>query len=230
MSRHGKRASLIAIGLGLLVSRASLAEDEPEPHGQVVPPLTDVVLKRAVEVPPPRRPERPPLGLEVMAGGGVTGFVDHLTRDVADIGGMWTVRLVVGPHRTLGFDLAYVGSAQDVGGLGASATVLGTGVEATARLNFTRTYWVQPFLFAGAGWTRYRLGDADLSRSSLDRDDDLLVLPGGAGLSLWITPRFTIDLRETYRLAIDDDMFDQPGASGDGMDSWSIAGQVGLAF
>lgn len=215
------------------VQHEPIVETRVENRRELVPYKENVFVDRTVMVPAPAPTPRKPLGLEVMAGGGVTGFIDDHTNDVADVGGMWTARVIGGTRSRIGFEAAYVGSAQDIDALGvdANATVLGSGVEGNVRLNLTRTYWLQPYLFAGIGWTRYQITNTAENTSSIEDEDDVLQLPGGAGVSMRLGARVTFDVRGTVRAATGDGMFDREGeATEDGLETWSSSGQVGFAF
>jgi outer membrane protein OmpA-like peptidoglycan-associated protein/opacity protein-like surface antigen len=177
-------------------------------------------------------PTRRPLGFEVMAGGGVTGFIDDQATDFTDVGGMWTARVVGLTRSFVGFEAAYVGSAQGIDAIGVdgNATVVGNGVEGNLRLNFTRTAMLQPYVFAGLGWTHYDVTNTDINTASIDDSDDVLTIPGGAGVSLRVAQRVSFDLRGTVRAATGGDMFHTSPDDDAGMANWSASGQVGFAF
>ncbi len=215
------------------VQREPIVETSIESRRELVPYPRDVYRDRVVEVPAPAAAPRKPLGLEVLAGGGVTGFMDDLTNDTTDTGGMWTARVVAGSRSRVAVEAAYVGSAQDIDALGvdANATVLGSGLEADVRLNFTRELMLQPYVFAGIGWTHYQITNSDVNTSSIQEDDDVMQLPAGAGFSLRLTRSMIFDVRGTVRAAVDDGMFDQVGNSeDDGLESWSTTAHLGFGF
>jgi hypothetical protein len=197
-----------------------------------IPVEKQVIVPRVVEVPGPAPAPREPFGFEVLAGGGVTDFIEARSDDVTDLGGMWTARFVGGTRSLIGFEAAYVGTSQalDVLGAGSDAVVMGQGVEGNLRLNFTRGMTIQPYLFAGLGWTRYNVTDVDAETASIEDEDDVLHIPAGAGVSLRFTDRITFDLRAALRGAAGDAMFEGAGDADSGMDSWSTSAQAGFAF
>jgi opacity protein-like surface antigen len=145
---------------------------------------------------------------------------------------MWTARVVGRTHSLVGFEAAYVGSAQDIDAIGVdtNAVVMGNGLEGNLRLNFTRGAMLQPYLFAGLGWTHYDITNTDVNTSSIDEEDDVLHIPAGAGVSLRLSNRMTFDVRGTLRGAAGDGMFDGGSETDDGLESWSSTAQVGFAF
>jgi hypothetical protein len=76
-------------------------------------------------------------GLSLTAGGGVAGFTDADMRDTADVGGLWDVRAAFGTKMPLAIEAGYQGSAQGIQaiGLDSDAVLLGTSLEALARVN-----------------------------------------------------------------------------------------------
>jgi hypothetical protein len=104
-SRENRRIVLMA------VQKEPIVETETRTEVVKVPVEKKVYVDRVVEVPAPG-PVRRPLGLEVLAGGGVTGFIDDHSTDVTDVGGMWTARVVGRTGKLIGYEAAYVGSAK----------------------------------------------------------------------------------------------------------------------
>lgn len=224
-SKANRRIVLTAVPKGTVVHTRVRRVDVPRPVVVETPVYQPVYLER-----PAPRPRR--LGLEVLAGGGVTGFMSDDTSDATGVGGMWTARVVAGTRSWVGFEAGYVGSMQSIDALGldSNAVILGNGVEGAVRLNFTRGLRVQPYLFAGLGWTHYAIKNSPVTTASLDATDDILSMPGGLGLSLRFTPRMTFDVRGTVRGAAGDDLFDGTDKRNDGLSNWSTSGQLGFAF
>ncbi|HVV50723.1 MAG TPA: hypothetical protein VHO06_13750, partial [Polyangia bacterium] len=136
-----------------------------------------------------------------------------------------------GTRLPLAVEAAYVGSTQSIDALGLStnARLMGNGVEGDLRLNFTDLR-VQPYVFGGVGWTRYRIYNSAVNLSSITTSDDVGTIPLGVGLSLRPGRVFLIDLRGTYRAVFDDTMFDRLTTSSDPMQSWTASGRVGFEF
>lgn len=159
------------------------------------------------------------LGLSLSAGGGVAGFFDGDTRDFTDTGGAWEARFAVGTKQPVALELGYLGSAQDIDALGldTDAVLIGTNLDAVARLNFLAfqerteqaSVW-NPYVFGGVGWTRYDLTNADFNTSNVNESDDLISIPLGAGIS-YDYQRFLVDLRGEVRPVFGDDLIQNPG-------------------
>ena len=224
-SRVNRRIVLLAVQKGPLAEAG--AKEVPQPY----PVEKKVYVDREVEVPiAPRM-----LGIDVLAGGGVTAFLDDHTNNVTDAGATWSARLVAGTRSLFGFEAAYIGSTQDLEmiGLDANAQIVGNGVEGNLRLNLVRGTWIQPFLYAGLGWTHYVVANSDIQTASVDDEDDVVQIPAGAGLSVRMGQRVSLDLRGTYRWAEGDGMFHGgPGdnGEGDGLESLSGTAMLGFGF
>jgi hypothetical protein len=170
------------------------------------------------------------VGTSVTVGGGVTGFTDGDTRDAITVGGAWEARFAAGTKRRLAIEGAYVGSAQplDVLGVNEDAVLLGTGLEATARLNILLGD-VQPYLVAGAGWTRYDVTNTDTNTSDVADEDDVLAIPLGVGLG-YRYQHLLVDARATYRPVSDADLMATADDDGGTLDTWTASLRAGFEF
>ena len=169
-------------------------------------------------------------GVNVSAGGGLVQFIDDDMRDFATEGGGWEGRLGFGTKRLLTLEAAYVGSLHSIDALGLDrrANLLGTGVEGNLRVNFTSGRGIlQPYVLAGAGWTRYSLVNTDTNTSDVSDRDDLAAFPLGAGLRVR-QGQLTVDLRAVYRPTAAVDMF--AGASDSSLASWSGTVRAGFEY
>jgi hypothetical protein len=215
----------------------------PEPVAPAEPPPVAVV---PAPVPPPApmyEPEPAPapvvhkdippsmFGVEAMLGGGAVGFIDNAVRNTVNTGGSWEARMTFGSRLPVALEGAYVGSAQGINALGlaTNANLVGNGVEGDLRLNFTN-YRVQPYIFGGAGWTRYHIYNSATNTSSVNTQDDIGTVPLGAGITIRPTQVFLIDVRGTYRATFDDQMFDRVTNSNNSMQNWNVGGRVGFEF
>src|SRR5688572_27736679 len=55
------------------------------------------------------------IGVGIVAGGGVVGFIDDSLRNTTgNVGGMWSLRGSLGTHVPLGLELGYQGSATPI--------------------------------------------------------------------------------------------------------------------
>ena len=173
-------------------------------------------------------------GVAVAIGGGVEGFTNDTLRSTTDDGGGWNVRVALGTRSPIGFEAAYIGSAQSIDALGldSSAILVGNGVEGKLRVNLLDAN-IQPFLVAGLGWRHYNVTNADFNTSDVADSDDVLEVPMGAGIA-WKYQGFLIDARGEYRYATEENLV--PSLSGiDASDSgkmhrWGVNANIGYAF
>jgi hypothetical protein len=168
-------------------------------------------------------------GATVELGGGVMNFSGSGARALTNVGGAWDLRLGWGTRSVIGFEAAYVGSANglNVAGLDSNAVLLGTGAEGNLRLNAPLIYGdtlVEPFAFGGAGWTRFDIVNDDFNTSALQQRDHVLMVPVGGGLAA--THRgLLFDARFTYRWAFNEDL-----AGGTNLDNWIVSANIGSEF
>lgn len=173
-------------------------------------------------------------GIAVALGGGVGGFTNETLRGATDDGGNWAVRLAIGTRSPIGFEAAYIGSAQSIQALGLDddALLVGNGVDGRIRVNVL-DFNVQPFLFAGVGWRRYDLARVDTNTSAVLDSDNVLELPLGAGIAYKYSG-FLLDARGEFRVATQEDLM--PALTGDDADTraemhrWAVNANVGYAF
>lgn len=168
-----------------------------------------------------------PFGEYLLAGGGVTNYVDHAVRNAVDVGGTWDVRLGFGSRFYLGAEAAYVGSARHSGSLGSN--LVANGVEGVVRLQypFAAGRWLlEPFAFGGAGWTHFDLQSA---AAGLRSADDVLVVPFGAGFTA-AYDHFLLDARFTYRQTFDETLLQTAVAASPSLASWAVTASVGYEF
>jgi OmpA family len=221
----------------------------PEPMAAVEPvPAPPEVTATPVPAPmylPAAMPDSPPavesssgpmsvIGVGAMVGGGLTGFLDKQARAFTENGPSWDARVTVGTRLPIAVEGAYMGSAQNISALGINdnALIVGQGAEAALRINLSRMA-VQPYLFGGAGWTRYQLRRTTANTSSLRGTDDILTAPFGAGLAARVAAGLLLDLRATGRAAFYDDLMDGAYANtGEDarLDSWNLGGRLGWEF
>lgn len=171
-------------------------------------------------------------GIAVALGGGVEGFTDDTARTLTNDGGSWNLRVAVGTRSPIGFEAAYIGSAQSIDALGLDndAILVGNGVEGKVRVNLLDAV-VQPFAFGGVGWRHYNLTREDFNTSAISESDDVLEIPLGAGIATkW--QGFMFDARAEYRFATEENLM--PSLNDEGGDAslhrWGINANVGIAF
>jgi hypothetical protein len=212
---------------------------QPAPEAVAPPPAPAAPSRSIVFLPMVSANDRagygyaPTLGIAVSAGGGAIDFVGGAIKAATNIGGFWTVRALVGSRSIVGLEAAYVGSAQNVASLGLSngASLLGNGVEGTMRLNApvaVKGFLIEPFGFAGAGWTHYSIVNTPTVAADINNSDDVIVLPVGGGISMGYRGLF-LDGRFTYRFSYDNDLIRTPNVQ-TGLDNWNAGATIGYEF
>jgi hypothetical protein len=165
----------------------------------------------------------------VQLGGGVMSFSGATARGVTDTGGSWDLRLAWGTRSILGFEAAYIGSANKLSapGLDPNAALIGTGVEGNLRLNAPLPYrsaLIEPFGIAGVGWTRFDVVNDDFNLSGVREKDHIITVPVGAGLAMSYRG-FMVDGRFTYRFAYREDLIGNAS-----LDNWIASANIGSEF
>lgn len=121
---------------------------------------------------------------DVTVGVGWAGFAGRELRGLFDAGPAWQVRAGVGEWDAVRFEVVYSGSIQDATAMDASpnARLVGNGVHGQFRINVLPELPVEPFFFAGAGWSNYRVtgGTAGAAIRSTGRDN-VIEVPIGIG-------------------------------------------------
>lgn len=178
------------------------------------------------------------IGVSTILGGGVTGFTDETVRDTltSDIAGLWNLRVTLGSHTPIGFDVGYVGTAADINALTGtqSGTLVGTSLEGALRFNVLPKGEWNPYAFVGMGWQRYDIRGANfsLSDTGMNDSDDSIVYPMGLGVSFRDTSGVVIDLKGTFRPVSNQDLIIDPALSGEyaQMHSWEASAAAGYEF
>lgn len=158
-----------------------------------------------------------PFGLGVSLGGGVQEYRDLGTA------GAYDARMQIGTRTLFGVEIAYVGSAQRLGGAG-DASLLSNGAEALVRLNVPGVPIVRPFLFGGAAWDRYDVTSNGVAAARMRGSDDVLATPYGGGLARELAGGMLLDARFCWRPATHVDM------TAGSLDSWSLTARLGYSF
>ncbi len=228
--------------LGLVFAAATLLVAGPvaaQDYGEE--PADDEEVAEPVEVDEPYEEPEPlvereddtltPFGIGVTIGGAAVGFTDGDFNDFVDVGGGWDGRLLLGTKTLLGFEAAYIGSANDIDTFGVEddAILLSNGVEGIFRLNLTQTP-VKPYIMAGAGWKHYEVENTDVNTSSLQDSDNVVEFPLGGGLN-YSFGNFIADVRGTFRPAIDNEMLRSEVANDENeLHTWRAGANVGFQF
>jgi len=175
--------------------------------------------------------------LSVGVGGGVSGFIEGAA-DQTKVGGAWDVRLRLRTPILIGAEIGYVGTANGLSDRMAPAApdgvIIGDGIEANAVVSLLpRGSIVDPYVFVGAGYTRFNLvNETSYDPSVLRKHDNAFVLPSGAGLSVSLPGNLLVDARFTYRAIFDDGMIFLSGPAYDAlnMSQWGASARVAYQF
>jgi hypothetical protein len=255
-----RRSALVALGLAALAGTAAAQVDpqnEPAPsqapyggatYGAPAPVEQDVDVNVQPQYQQPQytmqepsREETPSetlerYGIAVALGGGVSDFTNSSARSLTDTGGSWNVRVGIGTRSPVGFEAAYIGSAQglDALGLDNDAVLVGNGIEGVARVNILDMN-IQPFVFGGVAWRRYDVTNTSFNTSAVNDKDDVLEIPMGLGLA-WKYRGFLLDARGEFRYTDQNDLM--PSINDDGtfgtddaeLHRWGVNANIGYAF
>ncbi|HEY1810911.1 MAG TPA: hypothetical protein VGG74_01055 [Kofleriaceae bacterium] len=200
---------------------------QAEPEAQPAPPPPPAQYS----VPPPHYTESEQYHIPWLAmtiGGGVDDFAGDTLRHSTQLGGSWNARLTIGQHNILAGEVSYIGSAQNVNGLGIGtrSTIVGNGVQGDLRLNGTINSMFQPFIYGGAAWRHYSTTETPNAFADLATTDDVFEIPVGAGIAAYFGG-LTVDVRGEYRFAFGGNSNDSNGNS---LDRWGATGNFGFEF
>ena len=167
----------------------------------------------------PRTELEPPWSHPVIsASAGGEGFITSELRDRVSFGAAWTTRVSMGSPKDVRIELAYAGSMQPVAASEGN-TLLATGLVGTLRVNVApwASDMVEPFVYLGAGWSRFRVRDRE-SSATLVASDDVLQMPFGAGLAARFG-RAVVEIRGGVIIASAADLLPMPRKPDESRDS-----------
>lgn len=174
------------------------------------------------------------VGVAAMLGGGVGNFFNTDTRDMTGTAGAYGVRLTVGTRTYVAGEAAYHGTLQTISGQSgfSSPNLMSNTAEAVLRLNYPliglagEASLLEPFAFAGLGWTRFNVIDSNSTSAS----DDNVIVPLGAGLGYGYKG-LMVDARFTYRpIASAGNVIKLPSGSNAELSSWVVGANLGYEF
>lgn len=174
-------------------------------------------------------------GVAVAVGGGVGGFTDKGMRDTTSTAGNWDLLAQFGTRSWLSIEGEYLGSASSVDALVGTknANLVGTAIGADLRINALPSDKWQPYAFVGGAYRRYDITGAEFTTSDtgMNDTDTLFEVPMGAGVS-YRDQGFVIDVRGTFRAAVDSQLVQESSASKDylPMHNWGASARVGWEF
>lgn len=164
-------------------------------------------------------PEPDPTAMPVIsAGAGLDGFIGNALRGAVGPGPSWNVRASMGTPSDMRIELVYMGTSQamheETGMPGAQ--LVGHGVQALLRANVAPEYVLEPFFFAGAGWTRFHVsgGTAGGVGGAFRSPDHVLEIPFGFGVARRFG-RLVLDVRTSFSLISGADLVPQSEEDGD---------------
>jgi outer membrane protein OmpA-like peptidoglycan-associated protein len=223
------------------------------PETVVPPPPSTEPVAPVEETPPPPPvaaepvPPTPPyeatpayrygskIGFAFIVGGGFTDFTKSNARALTNGGGGWDARIIGGTRTFVGFEAAYVGTANNLPALGnATSTLISNGVEGALRLNvpiIVGFNMIEPYVFGGVGWANYRVTNnrpafSDFATGS----DNVMTVPAGGGVS-YTYKAFTLDARASWTGTYFNNLILTPGATTNNrLDHWQAGGNIGVAF
>lgn len=172
------------------------------------------------------------VGLGFAVGGGIDDFAGSTMRDQTGLGGSWTARVTLGTRSYVAFEGSYIGSAQSIDALGLSnnAVLVGNGAQGALRINVTRFFPVQPFIFGGAAWRHYQITNNSINTSDVANSDDVAEFPMGVGFSGYLGG-FMADVRGEYRIATAEDLTPSNTANRSAsLDRWGVTGNLGFSY
>jgi hypothetical protein len=236
-----------AVTFRACIGKTAVAEAEPEamapPPAAAPPPPVEPMP--AVEpapvavIPPPAAPTYnvSTFGFALMVGGSYQDFTQSDMRSTTSGGGGWTARFIGGTHSIIGFEAAYIGSANSFQGLGITAntpTLVGNGFEGNARLNIPLRYGAslfEPYGYAGLGFSHYTISNYNDNAnrlSSFTSTDDVMNFPVGGGFA-YAYKNFIADARAGWTGTYYQNLLTAADTSGT-LDHWNVGGQIGFMF
>ena len=192
--------------------------------------------------------ERPRAQETFQIGGGVNTFTrgfDGVTKP----GAAYDVRAAFGVRNPLGFELAYIGSLNDLKGTTTAVNGNGTSVdtngdrlmqnggEALVRLNFGGNGDIIPYVGAGLGVTDSRITDgsgntvaikSNGSGPSFNGNSTDLHVPAAAGIDAFIGDRMTLGARAAYKYDFSNGLRSDVAKAD--IQSWQATARLGVAF
>ena len=128
-------------------------------------------------------------------------------------------------------DIAYVGDARSISGLGlgSDSRLISNGVEGDLRLNIPimrGPSLIEPFGFVGVGWSHYTVSQNNTAVSDFTAHDDVLTVPFGGGLE-FAYRGFMADARFTYKQTYYNNLTQTIGGN---LNNWGVGGQIGFEY
>jgi len=169
------------------------------------------------------------IGNAVLLGGGFGNFTGDYANDVTGTAGAWGLKYVAGTRSIIGGELGYTGGVNTLDGTATDDDyLLSTTFDAAIRAGLPiplQSALVAPFVFGGAGWTRYDLvNEIDTLGVVASSTDHQFTMPFGAGVAAGYRG-FIGEVRGIYRQAFEEDLFLDRD-----MSSWGVSFSLGGEF
>jgi peptidoglycan-associated lipoprotein len=230
---------------GAPVGQGEAETEKPaEAQAQAEPPAPLEVVP-----PPPPAPEAYPVpaatpvpwgsrfGWAFMAGGAYSDFTQTDMRNRTNAGGAWDARVIGGVNSVVGFEAAYIGSANTIQTLGLTANtpaLVSNGVEGTLRVNapfHTGESLLEPYGFVGLGWSHYNINNYNSNFgtvSDFSQSDNIMDVPIGGGFAYGYRA-FMIDARASWTPTYYNNLLINSNGTGT-LNRWGVGGQIGFKF
>jgi hypothetical protein len=173
-------------------------------------------------------------GWAFMVGGQYQDFTNDIMRNQTQGGGGWSARFIGGTRSFVGFEAAYVGTAQRIQPLGIStnSNLVSNGLEGNLRINIPIMMYdnlLEPYGFVGLGWSYYQISNYNqVVTSDLNRHDNVMTVPVGGGFAYGYKG-FLVDARAEYVPTYYNNLVVNNTGTG-ALNHWGVGGQVGFNF
>ena len=215
---------------------AQLEVPSATPAEQPVEPMPAAVTPP----PPPPKPQwASGFGWSVMAGGAYSNYTNSTMRDVTTGGGAWDARFIGGMNSYIGFEAAYVGTANSISTLGVTANnpaLVSNGFEGNARINIPirkGPSLFEPYGYVGLGYSYFNISNYNSNTGTLSSftnpHDNTMTLPAGGGFA-YAYKAFIADVRAGWTGVYYDNMLGNFGNNNGALNHWNAGGQIGFLF
>ena len=161
-------------------------------------------------------------------------------RDVTEGGGAWDARFVGGTNSIIGFEAAYVGTANSITTLNNTANnpaLVSNGLEGNARLNIPirrGPSLFEPYGYVGLGYSHFNVSNYNSNTQTLSSfstsNDNTMTVPVGGGFA-YAYKAFIADVRAGWTAVYYDNMLNGNFGSNNGaLNHWNAGGQIGFMF
>jgi outer membrane protein OmpA-like peptidoglycan-associated protein len=237
---NGRAVTFLACQPAKAAPVAEAEEPAPTPEPAPAPVEEAPPVAPVTTLPPPTAPKpywARGFGWAMMAGGSYQDFTNSTMKSTTTAGGGWSARFIGGTNSIIGFEAAYIGSAGEFNGLGATSNtplLVSNGLEGNARLNVPlryREHLFEPYGYAGLGYSHYTVSNYNENAqrlSSFTSTDEVMNFPVGGGFA-YAYKAFILDARAGWTGTYYQNLLTGADTSGT-LDHWNVGGQVGFTF